>query len=41
MPLGLTEAAVAAVGDWRFEPATLDGEPVAVYYIVSVSFSIQ
>jgi hypothetical protein len=29
------------VSSWRFEPATLDGEPVAVYYIVTVSFSVQ
>jgi protein TonB len=41
LPSGLTEAAVEAVSSWRFEPATLDGEPVAVYYIVTVSFSVQ
>jgi len=41
LPSGLTEAAVEAVSTWRFEPATLDGKPVAVYYLVTVSFSVQ
>jgi protein TonB len=41
LPSGLTEAAVEAVSSWRFKPATLEGEPVAVYYLVTVSFSVQ
>ena len=41
LPSGLTEAAVEAVSSWRFEPATLEGQPVAVYYLVTVSFSVQ
>jgi TonB family protein len=41
LPSGLTEAAVDAVSSWRFEPATLEGKPVAVYYLVTVSFSVQ
>jgi protein TonB len=41
LPSGLTEAAVEAVSSWRFEPATLEGKPVAVYYLVTVSFSVQ
>lgn len=41
LPSGLTEAAVEAVTKWRFEPATLEGKPVAVYYLVTVSFSVQ
>jgi len=41
LPSGLTEAAVAAVSSWRFKPATLEGKPVAVYYLVTVSFSVQ
>jgi len=41
LPSGLTEAAVAAVSSWRFKPATLEGRPVAVYYLVTVSFSVQ
>ena len=36
-----TESAVEAVSTWRFEPATLEGKPVAVYYLVTVSFSVQ
>ncbi len=38
LPLGLTEAAVAAAHEWRYRPATLDGEPVEVVYVVSVRF---
>jgi len=38
---GLTEAAVAAVGQWRFEPARLDGEPVAVSYILAIRFRLD
>ncbi len=41
LPSGLTEAAVDAVSSWRFKPATLEGDPVAVYYLVTVSFSVQ
>ena len=41
LPSGLTEAAVSAVSSWRFKPATLEGVPVAVYYLVTVSFSVQ
>jgi TonB family protein len=29
--------AVEAVRQWRFQPATLDGKPVAVYFVVSVN----
>ena len=39
--MGLTDAAIEAVSHWRYDPARLKGEPVAVYYLVSVSFSIQ
>jgi len=41
LPSGLTESAVAAVSSWRFKPATLEGRAVAVYYLVTVSFSVQ
>ena len=36
---GLTEAAVAALSRWKFEPARLHGQPVEVYYNVTISFS--
>lgn len=32
------EAALFAIKQWEFEPATLEGEPVAVYYNVLVNF---
>lgn len=41
LPSGLSEAATDAVAQWRFKPATLEGRPVAVRYLVTVSFSVQ
>ncbi len=41
LPLGLTESALETVRSWRFKPATLDGQPVAVYLNLVVSFSLQ
>ena len=38
LPYGMTEAALAAIRQWRFTPATLDGSPVAVYRNLSVRF---
>ena len=40
-PRGLGEAAVTAIKSWRFEPALLNGQPVAVYYNLTVNFTIQ
>lgn len=40
-PLGLTEAALAAVRRWRFRPATLENRPVAVYYHLTVRFETR
>lgn len=40
LPMGLSEAAEAAVRRWRFAPATLDGEPVVVDYNVTVNFRL-
>lgn len=37
---GLTEQAVEAMKRWRFAPATLGGEPVAVYFNLTVSFKL-
>jgi TonB family protein len=39
-PYGLTEAAVKSVKGWKFKPATLDGKPVTVYYVLTVNFKI-
>jgi TonB family protein len=41
LPQGLTESAVQTVSGWKFEPATRAGEPVPVYFMISISFSIQ
>jgi len=38
--MGLDEKAIEAVRNWRFEPATKDGKPVAVQINVEVSFKL-
>jgi protein TonB len=38
--MGLDEKAVAAVSTWRFQPGTLNGQPVAVEINVEVSFRL-
>ncbi len=38
---GLDEAAVNAIQQWRFDPATLGGEPVDVFYLLRVNFSVE
>ena len=40
-PKGLGLAALDAICHWRFKPATLKGEPVKVYYVLSVNFKID
>jgi len=40
-PDGLSEAAVAAVRTWRFEPATFQGKPVEVEYSLTVQFRLE
>ncbi len=35
---GFEEAAVEAVQQWRYEPATLEGKPVDVFFIIVVQF---
>lgn len=37
----LDEAAVEAIRQWRFEPALLDGEPVAVQYHLTINFRLD
>lgn len=41
LPMGLGEAAVAAVKQWHFKPATLHGKPVNVEYTFTIGFSID
>ena len=38
---GVSEAALAAVRTWRYQPATLDGRPVSVYLTVTVTFRLH
>lgn len=38
---GFPEAALEAVKQWRYEPATKDGVPVDVYFTVFVDFTLQ
>jgi len=40
LPLGLGEAAREAVERWRFIPAKLDGQPIDVYYTVTVNYAL-
>lgn len=37
----LDRAALDALSQWTFRPATLHGEPVAVYYHVTLNFAVQ
>jgi periplasmic protein TonB len=41
LPYGLTEAAVDAVKQWTFEPATLAGKPVPVIFDLTVNFKLD
>ncbi len=42
LPMGLSEAAVEAVRQWRFEPALDgDGNPVSVYYNLTINFRLD
>lgn len=40
-PMGLDKAAVEAVKTWKFKPATLEGKPVKVYYVLTVNFQVD
>ena len=41
LPYGLGDAARDAVRQWRFRAATYRGEPIDVYYTVTVNFRLQ
>ena len=41
LTMGLSEAAVSAIKQWKFKPATLRGKPVDVYYNLTINFSLQ
>jgi TonB family protein len=40
-PMGLDQAAVDAIRTWKFKPATLEGKPVKVYYVLTVNFQVD
>lgn len=40
-PMGLDQSAMDAVKTWRFKPATLHGQPVKVYFNLTVNFTLQ
>ena len=40
-PDGLGDAALDAVRRWRFRPATFRGEPIDVYYTITVNFRLR
>src|SRR5207248_3596750 len=41
LSFGLGDAAREAVSQWRFRPAMYRGEPIDVYYTVTVNFRLQ
>ena len=41
LPFGLDAAALHAVRQWKFQPGTLNGQPVPVYYNLTVNFRIE
>jgi len=41
LPLGLDRAATEAMKTWKFKPATLEGRPVKVYYVLTVNFTAE
>lgn len=40
LPMGLDKSAVDAVMTWRYQPATMEGRPVPVYFTFTISFSL-
>jgi TonB family protein len=40
LPLGLTESAVRAAEQWRFEPCVFNDRPTAVRFVLTVSFNL-
>ena len=40
LPMGLDQSAVDAVMTWRYQPATMEGRPVPVYFTFTISFSL-
>jgi TonB family protein len=41
LPMGLDQAAVDAVRQWKFQPATMNGEPVNVVFNLTINFRLK
>ncbi|HSS51675.1 MAG TPA: energy transducer TonB, partial [Thermoanaerobaculia bacterium] len=41
LPMGLSQAALDAVKTWKFKPAMREGQPVPVYYVMTVNFQVD
>jgi protein TonB len=41
LPAGLSEEAEKAVRKWKFKPGTLNGEPVATIFNLTVTFKLN
>lgn len=41
LPMGFDYVALTAVQSWTFQPAMLEGRPVATHYVVTVPFSLK
>jgi protein TonB len=41
LPMGLDKAAIEAIQQWRFKPATMGSKPVKVFFTLTVNFTIQ
>jgi outer membrane biosynthesis protein TonB len=39
--MGLDVAALDAIRQWKFKPGTLNGNPVPVYYNLTVNFRLD
>ncbi|HEX8255645.1 MAG TPA: TonB family protein [Thermoanaerobaculia bacterium] len=41
LPMGLDQQALAAVRQWKFKPGTLNGQPVPVYWNLTINFRLE
>lgn len=41
LPMGLDQEALRAIRLWKFKPGTLNGQPVPVYYNLTVNFRLE
>jgi protein TonB len=41
LPMGLDQQALAAIKQWKFRPGTLNGQPVPVYYNLTINFRLE